>query len=74
MTLRLVIPWVTTAFGASIMLLAGKKRTRQWAWRMGILNNVVWSWYAVVTGQWGFLGGSLLYGTVYIRNMLRDND
>jgi len=66
-----MLPWVTTATGASIMFLAGRARTRRAAWILGIVNQVPWITYAIVAGAWGFIPGSLLYGTVYARNLTR---
>lgn len=69
--LRSALPWVTTVTGASVMYLAGRARTRRWAWVLGILNQVPWVTYAILTGAWGFVPGSMLYGSVYLRNLLR---
>jgi hypothetical protein len=71
MSLRTVLPWVTTATGASVMYLAAHARTRKAAWILGIANQVPWISFAVITHSWGFVPGSLLYGGVYIRNLLR---
>jgi hypothetical protein len=66
-----VLPWATTVMGASIMYLAGRSRTRQLAWALGILNQVVWISYAIAAHAYGFIAGSLLYGAVYARNLTR---
>lgn len=66
-----LLPWVTTAAGASVMLLAGKSRTRRWAWYLGVLNQIPWVLYAVLAHAWGFIPGSMLYAGVYVRNVKR---
>jgi hypothetical protein len=66
-----ILPWATTIMGASIMYFAGRARTRQLAWWLGVANQLLWGFYSVTTRQWGFLGGCLLYGSAYIRNLLR---
>jgi hypothetical protein len=53
------------------MYLAGRSRTRQLAWALGILNQVLWCSYAVAAHAYGFIGGSLLYGAVYFRNLMQ---
>jgi hypothetical protein len=53
------------------MYLAGRARTRRAAWVLGVLNQLPWLTYAVLTRAWGFVPGSLLYGSVYVRNLLR---
>jgi hypothetical protein len=71
MTWRTLLPWATTVVGASIMYLAGKQRTRRLAWVVGILNQVLWISYAIAAHAYGFIAGSLIYGGVYTRNLLR---
>lgn len=71
MTWRIVLPWLTTLMGASIMYLAGRQRTRRLAWALGILNQFVWISYAIAAEAHGFIAGSLIYGSVYLRNLLR---
>lgn len=71
MTLRSALPWVTTVTGATVMYLAAHARTRRAAWILGVTNQLPWIVYAVIAKSWGFIPGSLLYGTVYIRNILR---
>lgn len=69
--MRAILPWVTTVTGVSVMYLAGRARTRRAAWVLGVLNQIPWITYAVITQSWGFIPGSLLYGSVYIRNYRR---
>jgi hypothetical protein len=74
MTWRTLLPWATTAGGATVMYLAARARTRRLAWILGICNQIPWVLYAITTRAWGFLPGSALYGAVYFRNLFRGND
>lgn len=70
--MRELLPWVTTATGATILYLAGRSpRTRRWAWVLGVLNQIPWVAYAVIAKSYGFIPGSLMYGAVYIRHIVR---
>lgn len=71
MSWRTVLPWVTTVSGAAVMYLAAHKATRKAAWIIGLLNQIPWLSYAIAAKAWGFIPGSLLYGSVYFRNLLR---
>jgi hypothetical protein len=71
MSWQTLLPWLTTAIGATVMYLAGRRSTRRWAWTLGILNQVAWISYAIAAHAYGFIGGSLIYATVYSRNLLR---
>lgn len=66
-----IIAWLTVVMGASIMYLAGKAQYRRIAWYLGVLNQVVWGALAYTTRTWGLFGGCILYGFVYIRNIMR---
>lgn len=57
-----------TAMGLVTVYLAGQRRTS--AWVVGLANQVVWTVYAVATGQWGFLASVACYGALYLRNLL----
>jgi hypothetical protein len=73
--MRDALPWVTTVTGAVVMYLAGRSpRSRRAAWYLGVANQIPWIAYAVIAKSWGFVPGSLLYGTVYVRNILRKGD
>lgn len=71
MSWRTLLPWGTTVMGASVMYLAGRARTRRWAWVIGLLNQVFWISYAVLAHAYGFIGGSLIYASIYTRNLFR---
>ena len=58
--------WGLTAIGVFGLYLAGKKFAFGWA--VGIVAQLLWFAYAIVTEQWGFLVSSFAYGFVYIKN------
>lgn len=73
MTSQAILAWATTVTGATIMYCAGRQRTRRFAWYLGVANQFLWGAYAIMGAPetLGFLVGSLLYGTVYVRNIIR---
>lgn len=58
--------WVLTVFGLLGFIFAGKKIW--WAWYINIANQFLWTAYAIVTEQWGFIVGSVFYFAVFSRN------
>lgn len=65
-----LIPWATTVMGATIIWLAGRgPKARRVAWWCGLANQALWISFALVTGAYGFIAGSLIYGGVYARHL-----
>jgi hypothetical protein len=58
--------YVVTAIGILGFYLAGRKIW--WAWYVNIFNQILWTMYAVVTQQWGFLLGAVFYTAVFTKN------
>lgn len=58
--------WILTGIGVTGWYLAGRRN--RWGWAIGILVQILWFAYAIVTGQYGFIVGSLLYGAVAAKN------
>lgn len=58
--------WVLSAVGIAGFFLAGSKVW--WAWYVNLANQVLWTAYAFLTEQWGFLVGTLFYFWVFSRN------
>lgn len=58
--------WVLSIVGLAGFFLAGKKVW--WAWYVNIANQVLWTAYALLTEQWGFLAGTVFYFVVFTRN------
>lgn len=42
--------------------------TRPWGWLIGVSVQPLWITYALTTHQYGFIFGSVAYGTVQYRN------
>lgn len=61
--------WLLAAIGILGLYLAGKRLAV--GWLVGVLAQVPWLVYAVVTRQWGFIATAVAYGAVYTRNFLR---
>jgi len=60
--------WAVTAVGLIGFYLAGKKVW--WCWYVNIGNQVLWTFYAVLTRQWGFLLGVAFYLFVFTKNAI----
>ena len=50
------------------MYVAGLKKT--WGWLVSMGTQALWAVYAVGTGQYGFLVGTVSYFLVYLNNWL----
>lgn len=61
--------WILSAVGLLGFFLAGSKVW--WAWYVNIFNQVIWTAYAIITQQWGFLVGTAFYFVVFIRNAVK---
>lgn len=61
--------WALTLIGVSGFLLAGRKVW--WAWYVNIANQALWLAYSLLTEQWGFLVGVVIYLWVFIGNARR---
>jgi hypothetical protein len=59
--------WILSCVGGFGIYLAGKKDWRGWA--VGILSETLWLAYAIITKQYGFVFGSVLYSTILINNL-----
>ena len=40
---------------------------------LGLLNQVLWIWYALMLKQYGLLVGVIAYAVIYIRNLIKWN-
>lgn len=61
--------WCLAPFGLLGMWVVGKKQ--RWGWVLGMSTQSLWAFYAVGTGQYGFLIGTLSYFLIYAANFLR---
>lgn len=60
--------WCLAPFGLFGMYVAGLKKT--WGWLVSMGTQSLWAVYAVGTGQYGFLIGTVSYFLVYLNNWL----
>ena len=60
--------WAVTAVGLIGFYLAGKKVW--WCWYVNIGNQVLWTFCAVLTRQWGSLLGVAFYLIVFTKNAI----
>ncbi len=58
--------WALTIVGVTGFFLAGKKVW--WCWYINIACQFLWLAYALVTEQYGFLVGVVVYSIVFIKN------
>jgi hypothetical protein len=40
---------------------------------LGLLNQILWTWYALTLKQYGLLVGVIAYTVIYIRNLIKWN-
>lgn len=60
--------WILSIIGLAGFFLAGKKVW--WCWYVNIANQVLWTVYALVTEQWGFLAATAAYTFVFTKNAI----
>ena len=58
--------WCLAPFGLIGMYVVGRKKT--WGWVLSMTTQSLWAVYAVGTGQYGFLIGTIAYFCVYASN------
>lgn len=58
--------YILSISGVVGFILAGKKIW--WAWYVNIASQFIWLAYAIVTDQYGFLIGTVIYFIVFIKN------
>lgn len=58
--------WILAVIGVSGMYFVGKKTV--WGWLVLLVNEVLWTVYAIVTQQYGFIVMALAYATVYVKS------
>jgi len=66
-----IYSYVLTAVGIGALYFAGSARTRQGAWVLGMISQLMWAAYALETEQHGFIVSACLYGGMYARNWVK---
>jgi hypothetical protein len=61
--------WCLAPFGLMGMYVVGRKKT--WGWILSMATQSLWAAYAVGTGQYGFLIGTVSYFVIYLKNWLK---
>jgi len=59
--------WLLSVVGAAGVILTGKKDWRGWV--VGVVSEILWFIYAIITKQYGFIFGCILYTGVFIKNL-----
>jgi hypothetical protein len=60
--------WCLAPFGLLGMYVVGRKQT--WGWVLSMTTQALWALYAIGTGQYGFLIGTVSYFVIYLRNWI----
>lgn len=60
--------WCLAPFGLLGMWVVGQRK--RWGWVLSMTTQSLWAFYAIGTGQYGFLIGTVSYFAVYLRNWL----
>jgi hypothetical protein len=56
--------WALAAVGVVGIYFVGKKTL--WGWFVLLFNEILWTVYAVVTEQYGFIVSAIAYAVVYV--------
>lgn len=57
---------LTAVFLASLVLVS---RHNPWGWVLGLLDELLWTVYAILTRQWPFIISAVIYGAICVRNL-----
>ena len=63
------LPWFLSALTIYSMLLAGNKK--RGAWLIGLVNQLLWLVWIVLSGAWGLIPMNIALWIVYTRNYLK---
>jgi hypothetical protein len=61
--------WCLAPFGLLGMWVVGRKQ--RWGWVLSMGTQALWAFYAIGTGQYGFLIGTVSYFCIYAANWLK---
>lgn len=68
-TIIVYLPWLLSAITVYSMLLAGNKK--RGAWAVGLVNQLLWLIWIVLSSAWGLLPMNAALWIVYGRNYLK---
>ena len=60
--------WILAVVGAGGIFVVGKKNV--WGWLILMVSECLWTIYALVSKQYGFLFAVTLYSAAYIKSYL----
>ena len=60
--------WLLAGMGIAGMFFIGKKRWEAFLWMICV--ECCWTYYAIVTEQYGFIFMAICYAMVYLRNAI----
>ena len=58
--------WILASMGIIGIFFIGKKRWEAFLWMICV--ECCWTYYAIISKQYGFIIGSFFYSLVYIKN------
>lgn len=64
-----LFPYILMIVGIAGFELAGRKVW--WAWYVNIANQGLWLAFALITGYWGFVVGTVFYTYQFTRNAIK---
>lgn len=62
------LPWVMSSVTLYMTFLQGRKTWKAWA--VGLVNQVLWLWFALSTQTWGLLPLNAGLWYLYVRNLI----
>lgn len=68
-TIITYLPYLLSAITIYSMLLAGNKK--RGAWLVGLVNQLLWLVWIVLSGAWGLLPMNIALWVVYARNYIK---
>jgi hypothetical protein len=60
--------WILAIIGVTGIFFVGRKTV--WGWLVLLLNECLWTIYAVQTDQYGFILMSTAYSAIYIKSFI----
>lgn len=63
------LPYILSVITIYTMFLAGDKKKK--AWLVGLVNQILWFTWIIVSGTWGLIPMTIAMCVVYTRNYLK---
>lgn len=65
-----MMPWLLSALTMTYMWLLGNPKTARLAWLVCVIDNTLWGWWSLDSGNSGFFVLCVAYVAVAIRNFI----